>query len=206
MLSMILLVFILVLFFYTFFFYLLLFSFFFFKQKTAYEMRISDWSSDVCSSDLDDGRRPRPHRQRVQRTDRRAPRSAGPATRLPAGNGPAEADSAQQPAARRQPEREQRRAQLAPDTHGTNAGRTCTASDRRRPGRRTADRSRHRRDRGRRSLGDRRQCLGSRREGGRGRRKSVRAAAAGPARPLPRAVGRVRGANDARGVVRARAR
>src|SRR3546814_7188491 len=33
----------------------LLFSFwffFFFKQKTAYEMRISDWSSDVCSSDL----------------------------------------------------------------------------------------------------------------------------------------------------------
>src|SRR3546814_18811035 len=29
-----------------------LFLFFFFKQKTAYEMRISDWSSDVCSSDL----------------------------------------------------------------------------------------------------------------------------------------------------------
>src|SRR3546814_8818185 len=31
---------------------LFLCSFFFFKQKTAYEMRISDWSSDVCSSDL----------------------------------------------------------------------------------------------------------------------------------------------------------
>src|SRR3546814_8290579 len=30
----------------------LFFIFFFFKQKTAYEMRISDWSSDVCSSDL----------------------------------------------------------------------------------------------------------------------------------------------------------
>src|SRR3546814_4746960 len=30
----------------------LLLCFFFFKQKTAYEMRISDWSSDVCSSDL----------------------------------------------------------------------------------------------------------------------------------------------------------
>src|SRR3546814_5465163 len=29
--------------------------FFFFKQKTAYEMRISDWSSDVCSSDLPAG-------------------------------------------------------------------------------------------------------------------------------------------------------
>src|SRR3546814_2263687 len=31
--------------------------FFFFKQKTAYEMRISDWSSDVCSSDLKNGSR-----------------------------------------------------------------------------------------------------------------------------------------------------
>src|SRR3546814_6984560 len=31
--------------------------FFFFKQKTAYEMRISDWSSDVCSSDLSDRRK-----------------------------------------------------------------------------------------------------------------------------------------------------
>src|SRR3546814_9227503 len=30
------------------------FSVFFFKQKTAYEVRISDWSSDVCSSDLED--------------------------------------------------------------------------------------------------------------------------------------------------------
>src|SRR3546814_18792105 len=32
--------------------------FFFFKQKTAYEMRISDWSSDVCSSDLPLGLKP----------------------------------------------------------------------------------------------------------------------------------------------------
>src|SRR3546814_10215745 len=32
--------------------YVLLLLFFFVKQKTAYEMRISDWSSDVCSSDL----------------------------------------------------------------------------------------------------------------------------------------------------------
>src|SRR3546814_1725974 len=30
----------------------IVYLFFFFKQKTAYEMRISDWSSDVCSSDL----------------------------------------------------------------------------------------------------------------------------------------------------------
>src|SRR3546814_2618820 len=33
-------------------FYCFFWFFFFFKQKTAYEMRISDWSSDVCSSDL----------------------------------------------------------------------------------------------------------------------------------------------------------
>src|SRR3546814_7052149 len=42
--------------------------FFFFKQKTAYEMRISDWSSDVCSSDLlpaGDRRRDRPADRRV---------------------------------------------------------------------------------------------------------------------------------------------
>src|SRR3546814_2432161 len=49
------LLFIFFLFFVFFFFFLLLFVLFFlffFKQKTAYEMRISDWSSDVCSSDL----------------------------------------------------------------------------------------------------------------------------------------------------------
>src|SRR3546814_1753134 len=40
--------------------------FFFFKQKTANEMRISDWSSDVCSSDLTEGADPRrPFFQRV---------------------------------------------------------------------------------------------------------------------------------------------
>src|SRR3546814_19969554 len=36
------------------------YAFFFFKQKTAYEMRISDWSSDVCSSDLRQAGHPRP--------------------------------------------------------------------------------------------------------------------------------------------------
>src|SRR3546814_9357734 len=36
--------------------------FFFFKQKTAYEMRISDWSSDVCSSDLPEKSRDWPPR------------------------------------------------------------------------------------------------------------------------------------------------
>src|SRR3546814_10564446 len=38
---------------------------FFFKQKTAYEMRTSDWSSDVCSSDLDRARQ----RERIRRDD-----------------------------------------------------------------------------------------------------------------------------------------
>src|SRR3546814_470006 len=45
--------------------FILLSIFFFFKQKTAYEMRISDWSSDVCSSDL-------PHRRGYRRRDRGA--------------------------------------------------------------------------------------------------------------------------------------
>src|SRR3546814_8456286 len=61
--------------------------FFFFKQKTAYEMRISDWSSDVCSSDLwrsimlraipvrGDPRAGRPHRPRPSRDDCNALRS-----------------------------------------------------------------------------------------------------------------------------------
>src|SRR3546814_12766862 len=51
---------------------LLLVIFFFFKQKTAYEMRISDWSSDVCSSDLPvvDGLGP-------AAGDQRGPRRAG---------------------------------------------------------------------------------------------------------------------------------
>src|SRR3546814_3711857 len=49
------------------------FFFFFFKQKTAYEMRISDWSSDVCSSDLGgEGRRLRTGRVRCLRPQRLA--------------------------------------------------------------------------------------------------------------------------------------
>src|SRR3546814_4263325 len=44
--------------------------FFFFKQKTAYEMRISDWSSDVCSSDLPRHRRDHPRRAALCRSAR----------------------------------------------------------------------------------------------------------------------------------------
>src|SRR3546814_13259562 len=52
-----------------------MFLFFFFKQKTAYEMRISDWSSDVCSSDLP-RRRPRPAVDVRARPRRRTARPA----------------------------------------------------------------------------------------------------------------------------------
>src|SRR3546814_20906846 len=45
-------------------------TFFFFKQKTAYEMRISDWSSDVCSSDLRPARRAGPARRTTGRVGR----------------------------------------------------------------------------------------------------------------------------------------
>src|SRR3546814_9000355 len=54
--------------------FLLLF-FFFFKQKTAYEMRISDWSSDVCSSDLD------PAGRRLRRAGERRARAGDAARR-----------------------------------------------------------------------------------------------------------------------------
>src|SRR3546814_17891502 len=46
------------------------YSFFFFKQKTAYEMRISDWSSDVCSSDLEVQAAPLPFDRREGGIDR----------------------------------------------------------------------------------------------------------------------------------------
>src|SRR3546814_6629036 len=59
--------------------------FFFFKQKTAYEMRISDWSSDVCSSDLQrrnlvkrphvEAARLHRHQQRVSHGERGAQRA-----------------------------------------------------------------------------------------------------------------------------------
>src|SRR3546814_17943114 len=53
-------------------------GFFFFKQKTAYEMRISDWSSDVCSSDLTSKRSNRTrHWQRTGQCRSTSTNSAG---------------------------------------------------------------------------------------------------------------------------------
>src|SRR3546814_2634020 len=65
--------------------------FFVFKQKTAYEMRISDWSSDVCSSDLLGFEEPASERvARLERIDRRWPR-------------PISGDAAENPGLRRSP-------------------------------------------------------------------------------------------------------
>src|SRR3546814_10586185 len=59
--------------------------FFFFKQKTAYEMRISDWSSDVCSSDLDCEQDQQDDRDRPDRDPQlpRAPSKPGGRPRRP---------------------------------------------------------------------------------------------------------------------------
>src|SRR3546814_1659702 len=51
--------------------------FFFFKQKTAYEMRISDWSSDVCSSDLDNDPQSQDTQSRDDARHYRSRRTAG---------------------------------------------------------------------------------------------------------------------------------
>src|SRR3546814_2618309 len=75
--------------------------FFFFKQKTAYEMRISDWSSDVCSSDLarhpvHSARHRRPHAT-WRRVAHSGPERAGTSTACTAshhaGTGPAPSET-----------------------------------------------------------------------------------------------------------------
>src|SRR3546814_2251420 len=63
---------------------------FFFKQKTAYEMRISDWSSDVCSSDLSLPHPPSPAKLPPSRGQKRGAAPCGPAPGMaPADGGPA---------------------------------------------------------------------------------------------------------------------
>src|SRR3546814_20704655 len=65
-------------------FILLILCVFFFKQKTAYDMRMSDWSSDVCSSDLAAVVRGRDHRRRRRfRPARRRDPLETRASRLP---------------------------------------------------------------------------------------------------------------------------
>src|SRR3546814_2836268 len=72
---------------------------FFFKQKTAYEMRISDWSSDVCSSDLCRGPRSPPRSACSARGPRAAAASCRPPARFaapPADPAPQRPDSVRQ--------------------------------------------------------------------------------------------------------------
>src|SRR3546814_19307112 len=117
-----------------------MFVFFFFKQKTAYEMRISDWSSDVCSSDLGSAQRfelsspwrrrasspssqPSPSRERSA-ASRRSGRGVstdiivGAGPRAPASNSIVGAERVAQPV-------ERRRGRIAAgiDTIGRAAGR-----------------------------------------------------------------------------------
>src|SRR3546814_18918705 len=64
---------------------------FFFKQKTAYDMRISDWSSDVCSSDLSGGRSGAPRGVPLRQSaapPRQCQRSHHWSCRPPGGPGP----------------------------------------------------------------------------------------------------------------------
>src|SRR3546814_14247211 len=74
---------------------------FFFKQKTAYEMRISDWSSDVCSSD----------RARSSMSDKQEPEKKGKGKGKPAaekkaqGKPAAERQASERPSGPRQPPR-----------------------------------------------------------------------------------------------------
>src|SRR3546814_13045388 len=94
--------------------YMLLYSFFFFKQKTAYEMRISDWSSDVCSSDLDETdiveRRPRLQQYRFRRAAAWRPAGRRVLLAALAGGGCAlQQDRQPQPRVPAQPEGPQRR-------------------------------------------------------------------------------------------------
>src|SRR3546814_5456860 len=74
--------------------------FVFFKQKTAYEMRISDWSSDVCSSDLPGRaalRDPPAARSGARGADHRAG-GLGPGCRASAGADPPRRETVQHPA------------------------------------------------------------------------------------------------------------
>src|SRR3546814_6426477 len=65
------------------FFYMSCIYFFFFKQKTAYDFRISDWSSDLCSSDLTERARLAHHRVRGKLRHLGREIGAGVLTRAP---------------------------------------------------------------------------------------------------------------------------
>src|SRR3546814_12130389 len=77
----------------------MIYRFFFFKQKTAYEMRISDWSSDVCSSDLETDQKPAPDANisAIALDTGQAPPVIGVAPPMQAAAAPADEPSSPQP-------------------------------------------------------------------------------------------------------------
>src|SRR3546814_2654438 len=75
--------------------------FFFFKQKTAYEMRISDWSSDVCSSDLAYPLGTAKQLAHLERLFRLGPREVGGGVLCPGGHRPDIGGVEKRPPARR---------------------------------------------------------------------------------------------------------
>src|SRR3546814_6975058 len=77
----------------------MIYRFFFFKQKTAYEMRISDWSSDVCSSDLETDQKPAPDANisAIAPDTGQAPPVIGVAPPMQAAAAPADEPSSPQP-------------------------------------------------------------------------------------------------------------
>src|SRR3546814_11190163 len=115
------------------------YCFFFFKQKTAYEMRISDWSSDVCSSDLrrwrelkiEDRRQRRNGRANDRHGEKRSSRNGihrrqGRARRAPdrpERNRNQEADRAREEAGRTQLCRNERGATAGCEVFGERRGR-----------------------------------------------------------------------------------
>src|SRR3546814_15529687 len=90
--------------------------FFFFKQKTAYEMRISDWSSDVCSSDLSP-----PRRDPAERAADIGERAQGGAQRFAQGGVVVEQGDEIEPAVDRRPIH-QRRGDILPQQPRARAG------------------------------------------------------------------------------------
>src|SRR3546814_16307114 len=117
-----------------------MFFFFFFKQKTAYELRISDWSSDVCSSDLNPCAAVAPPRRLCGSRAGLvvgAPGRAFPGLEQPGGAGPPPAHLTLRGRAPRQPTLDRRAPAPCPapcagaPTRGAAAGRAAGAARRR---------------------------------------------------------------------------
>src|SRR3546814_7200177 len=92
----------------------LLFMFCFFKQKTAYEMRISDWSSDVCSSDQGTNARDGDSSRRSRFRPKTANRERGPS------RGPKQ--DCKRPTGHRPSTRKRQQRVVARNSSGTDAG------------------------------------------------------------------------------------